>query len=76
MQAALPVLFLSPLSLLHSLSLFLYPSLPLSPLSLFLLCSLSLFLSVLIWRCEHAMFCVEILMYNVSRTHSCLYVYK
>ena len=25
---------------------------------------------------EHAMFCVEILMYNVSLTHSCLYVYK
>ena len=33
-------------------------------------------LSVFIWRCEHAMFCVEILMYNVSLTHSCLYVYK
>ena len=32
-------------------------------------------LSVFIWRCEHAMFCVEILMYNVSLIHSCLYVY-
>ena len=31
---------------------------------------------VFIWRCEHAMFCVEILMHNVSLTHSCLYVYK
>ena len=30
----------------------------------------------LIWRCEHAVFCVEILTYNVSVTHSCLFVYK
>ena len=28
-----------------------------------------------ICRCEHAMFCVEILIYNVSLTHSCLYVH-
>ena len=36
-------------------------------------CSLSLPLfSLFIWRCEHAMFCVEILMYSVSLTHSCL----
>ena len=33
-------------------------------------------LSVSLSLCEHAMFCVEILMYNVSLTHSCLYVYK
>ena len=25
---------------------------------------------VCIWHCEHAMFCVEILMYNVSLTES------
>ena len=46
-------------------------------LSVSLSLSLSLSsLSVFIWRCEHAMFCVEIIMYNVSLTHSCLYVYK
>ena len=28
------------------------------------------------WGSEHAMFCVDILMSNVSLTHSCLYVYK
>ena len=26
--------------------------------------------------CEHAMFCVEILMYKISHAHSCLYVCK
>ena len=31
---------------------------------------------VFIWHCEHAMFCVEILMYNISFTHSCVYLYK
>ena len=29
-----------------------------------------------VWRCEHAMFCVKILMYKISLIHSCLYVYK
>ena len=48
-----------------------------SDLLLLFLLSLSLSLwHVCIWRCEHAMFCVEILMYNVSLTHSCLSVDK
>ena len=56
-------------------------------LSLFVCClflSLSLSLSqciaewrmhVRIWHCEQSMFCVEILTYNISLTHSCVYIY-
>ena len=29
---------------------------------------------VYIWHCEHAMFRVEILMYKISLTHSCIYI--
>ena len=31
---------------------------------------------VCIWRCEHAMFSMEILMYKFSLTQSCIYIYK
>ena len=27
-----------------------------------------------IWRCEHAMFCVEILMYQISVIHASVYI--
>ena len=35
-------------------------------------------MQVCVWRCEHAMFCVEIITYKMSLPHSCLlciYIY-
>ena len=31
-------------------------------------------MQVCVWRCEHAMFCVEILMRKIYHTHLCLYI--